>query len=155
VRSTPCAGLPSAASSVGALSCHFHQRLPEVLALSKQRPGRHNDPGAFSNPSMMSSRYLRRPVRTHSPHRARNQLVSRQKSETMNPRRRRRSQDRKHIGPGHLVVALYCAMSPHRGIRVWTRMAGGPGGLPIVVRHQAPAGCCLLLRGSATLDRDG
>src|SRR6267154_5162358 len=33
-------------------------------------------------------------------------------------------------------------------------MAGGRRGLSIVVRHQAPAGCCLLLRGSAILDRD-
>src|SRR5215831_8949445 len=37
--------------------------LPKFLPCSMPR----NDAGAFSSPSTISSRYLRRPVRTHSP----------------------------------------------------------------------------------------
>src|SRR5215831_4502742 len=74
--------------------------------------------GAFSSPSTISSRYLRRPVRTHS-------LTSRKKSgcfgaksETMNPRRRRRLRNTENMsGPGIGLVALYCAIRPQTGMR--------------------------------------
>jgi len=32
---------------------------------------------------------------------------------------------------------------------------GCPGYSDVAIRHQVPAGFCLLLRGSAILDRDG
>ena len=60
--------------------------------------------------------------------------------------------------PGQRFVERLQAhfVAPDRVRRIGvTRMAGGPGGLSIVVRHQSPAGCCLLLRGSTILDRDG
>src|SRR5262249_43053411 len=67
--------------------------------------------GAFSSPSAISSRYLRRPVRTHSLTSRKKSGCFEAKSETMNPRRRRRLRNTENMsGPGIGLVALYCAI---------------------------------------------
>src|SRR5215510_13467015 len=75
--------------------------LPKFLPCSKPR----NDAGAFSNPSTISSRYLRRPVRTHSPTSRKKSACFAAKSQTMNPRRSRRLRNTENMsGPGIGVV---------------------------------------------------
>ena len=75
---------------VSSVSTHVAIRtsiLPKFLPCSRPR----NAAGAFSSPSTMSSRYLRRPVRTHSPTSRKKSACFAAKSETMNPRRRTRA----------------------------------------------------------------
>jgi len=53
-------------------------------------------------------------------------------------------------GPGLGAVALYCAISPHTGMRIGLDEDGRRTWRPVHrSSHQSPAGCCLLLRGSA------
>src|SRR5262249_38027828 len=95
--------------------------LPKFLPCSMPR----NDAGAFSSPSTISSRYLRRPVRTHSPTSRKKSACFAAKSETMNPRRSRRLRSTENMsGPGIGLVALYCAMSPHTGMRAKSLSSG-------------------------------
>src|SRR5262245_51180158 len=95
--------------------------LPKFLPCSRPRKAG----GAFSSPSTTSSRYLIRPLPTHSPASRRKSACFAAKSETMKPRRRRRLRKTENMsGPGIGVVMLYCAISPQTGMRAKSLSSG-------------------------------
>src|SRR5262245_2364777 len=95
--------------------------LPKFLPCSRPR----NAAGACSSPSTMSSLYVMLPLPTLSPISRRKSACFAAKSETMNPRRRRRLRRTDNMsGPGMGVVMLYCAISPQTGMRAKSLSSG-------------------------------